>query len=489
MADDAKLKVKIELDDRDFKKKVRDLKKGETVKMKTAPTNGDGATSQIASKLFPKGNPLESIGKAFEGIKGAIGGAAGGAGASGAGSAIAGGAAAGLAGGAVLGALTLIATGVTALVGMIVESSAILKNTIGNILKVIMLILRPIGDVIGSLLRPLIWVLMPMAKMLNLLFKPFLMSMRKRMLEEKQAGSYDIFSGNFDPIGAQLRSVLGALGDWGAFLVTTGLEQLLLGLVDAMAGLATAITENTLDSIIILLNLMKAVVGPILGAIDSLLGFIGITTTFRKDFDTTIDTMIGGVDDLKTKVTAGIETWRVNTRAKIVSAFDLMETAFTDGLNAMITIAENFKARLTNVPSSSGGSGGGGGYSRVWQNTANSDLKSMIDDVTSGSTSKFTNLTGQSPNADMQSMIDSVTNGSQQVGSSYIPETGSYNLHRGEQVLRANENSGQSIVVSPTINISANVNNRFDIRKLADELSDILTENMQSELRRRVSYL
>jgi len=78
--------------------------------------------------------------------------------------------------------------------------------------------------------------------------------------------------------------------------------------------------------------------------------------------------------------------------------------------------------------------------------------------------------------------------GGHQVGLDYVPETGNYLLHRGEKVLRANESSGQSIVISPTINVSANVNNRLDLNKLAEDLSDILTTNMQNELRRRVSY-
>jgi len=462
MPDDAKLRVRIELDDKDFRKKVKDLR-GKSVKATPGADSNDSFSSLLKSKLFSKGSPLEKMGSAFENIKGAIG--AGASGAGGAGAAI-GGAVGGLAGGiagmVIVKLLEMVVQGITAVVGLLSEASGILKNAIGNTLKAIMFILKPIGDIIGSALQPLIWIMMPMAKMINLLFKPFLLSYRKRLLEEKQKGSFDMFSGNFDPFGASIRSSLSALGDWGGFLMTTGLEQLLLGLTDAIAGLGTAIVQNTMDAIIVLLNLMKMVVSPILGAVDALLGFIGINTTFRKDFEKSIDTMIVGVDAMKTNIINGIEVWRVNTRENIISAFDLMEKLFAEGLGALVEQVKAYKNAVTNVPSSSGGYPTGDAFRRA--------LSQVIIP---------TDPRLQTP--ERAAMF--------QVGSSYVPETGMYTLHRGEQVLRANEQTGAPVNITNSITLNAKVNNKMDLRKLADELSEILTTNMQSELRRRVSYI
>ena len=67
MADDAKLKVRIEIDDRDARKKIKDLKKGETVKIKAGAPDSKGGSV----------NPIDAIKKAFAGMKGAISGGAG----------------------------------------------------------------------------------------------------------------------------------------------------------------------------------------------------------------------------------------------------------------------------------------------------------------------------------------------------------------------------------------------------------------------------
>jgi len=665
MADDAKLKVKIELDDRDYRKKVKDLKKGETVKMKT-----DASSTKESSSggLLSKKNPFESIGKAFEGIKGAIGGAAGGAGGAGAGGAIAGGAAAGLAGGAVLGALQMISGGVMSLVGLIVESSAILKNTIGNILKAVMLILRPIGDFIGSLLTPLVWVLLPMAKMLNMLFKPFLLGMRRKMVEEKEAGSFDPTTpSTFDPVGAMVRSISAGLGDWFSIMGKQVFEGLTHTVIDAFAQVMhtlNGVIFGGIDGVLAGFQLLGEI---ILGAIP------GIGEDAKEKFGnvmTTIRANITGEDGIKGAFDQAIDSWANFAKTETTAAFNSLEaaitgvdlggvvaaevvnvtTAFTDFSIALALIPakiletagnitdslKDFKVHLPtsitgdpkedlktslersgldtgaledilrklglsskegDMPSSPADAFQKGWFDEMsvgtettaeetekqkglWevlqeniqkvQDTVSFGFKdklivgfkglgkvlnvpkkdwmtfgTAINDqykktkVSLGLTNKgiatdfaefttapmiksfeettelmktkiWTNfrtwLQNRYATGDVHLTVyekvvktgggsggggdsgEGTGSGSSQVGMSYVPETGTYNLHRGEKVLRANESEGQGVSVLAPITINANINNRLDLNKLAEDLSDILTTNMQSELRGRVSY-
>ncbi|MFH1587344.1 MAG: hypothetical protein ABID38_05790 [Candidatus Diapherotrites archaeon] len=490
MAEDAKLKVKIELDDREFRKKVKDLKKGTTVKM---GAGGSDASVKLKEKLSSGGSILDTIKNAFGGMKGAVAGGASGAAAGGAGAAggaIAGGAVAGLAGGAVLGVLGIIASAVTTLLGLILESSGILKNSIGNLLKVIMLILRPIGDIFGSMLKPLIWVLLPMAKMINLLFKPFLLSYRKRLMEEKQKGSYDFTSENFDPFGANLRSGVGALADWGAFLFSVGLEQLLLGITSALAELARTIVNISADTLIMLLNAFKLLGNSFYDIIEAMTPFKGITDGVRGTFNNLMDSLIIGVDSMRNNSIATINKWEVDAKFLIVSAFDLMEKAFAEGLDALLTQVQAFKNALMNIPIRNGGGG-----PRVPATNAITPM-AKIYGATGAEMDIYSKLRedayqNMNQKADMSIPREAFAKlgfPSQQVGSSYIPETGNYMLHRGEQVLRANESKEQGVNIVQNFNVSAKIDGRLDLRKLVDEMSDLMTLNLQSELRRRVSY-
>jgi hypothetical protein len=86
------------------------------------------------------------------------------------------GAAGGLLGGmltpmlAALAPLAIIAGGIA----MIVKSSGLLQSMIGGITKVLMLILRPIGDILGVALMPLLYIMRPIGMFFNILMRPYL---------------------------------------------------------------------------------------------------------------------------------------------------------------------------------------------------------------------------------------------------------------------------------------------------------------------------
>jgi len=70
-----------------------------------------------------------------------------------------------------------------------------------------------------------------------------------------------------------------------------------------------------------------------------------------------------------------------------------------------------------------------------------------------------------------------------------IQTTGSYNLHAGERVITAGENSknnnkNSSMVVNNYITLNAQVSSEIDIRSLAKKLAEL----SETEIRRRVSY-
>ncbi len=85
-----------------------------------------------------------------------------------------------------IGSLVGIAGGVTVLV----SSSKALMKVLGGFFKMVMMVIKPIGDVVAVLLMPLIWMLMPLVKVMNMLFMPlrkYLMTALSAQKEEFQS--------------------------------------------------------------------------------------------------------------------------------------------------------------------------------------------------------------------------------------------------------------------------------------------------------------
>ena len=92
--------------------------------------------------------------------------------------------------------------------GILISSSKFLQKTLGAIMKLIGLLLKPIGDMISIFLLPIIYMLKPIVRFFNILMRPFI----KKAMEQIRAGDSEAASG----------TVLGGLG---------------LALVEALKGL------------------------------------------------------------------------------------------------------------------------------------------------------------------------------------------------------------------------------------------------------------
>jgi len=125
----------------------------------------------------------------------------------------------GMAGGALGGALMLL----PAVIGLIVASSRMLQKTLGNIMKYLLMFLRPIGDMLAVLFYPLMMILRPMALLVNTLIRPFLQTARQwfrvglkqqRMAKDaKEAGfDTDVVTGLEDMAKASFGKGLAVLG-------------------------------------------------------------------------------------------------------------------------------------------------------------------------------------------------------------------------------------------------------------------------------------
>jgi methyl-accepting chemotaxis protein len=107
---------------------------------------------------------------------------------------------------------------------VIIASSRMLQRTLGNIMKFIMMLIRPIGDMIAVLFYPLMMIIRPLALMMNTIIRPFLMEARKSfrlsMQLDKQSGKAKEL-GDFD-LSAKLR-------DKSSEMFSTGLTTLGMG--------------------------------------------------------------------------------------------------------------------------------------------------------------------------------------------------------------------------------------------------------------------
>lgn len=84
--------------------------------------------------------------------------------------------------GKALGLLGVIAGAIT----LLVKSSALLQGVLGGIGKLLMLIIRPLGDILGVALMPLLYIMKPIGIFFNTLMRPYL---QKAMAAMKAGGA------------------------------------------------------------------------------------------------------------------------------------------------------------------------------------------------------------------------------------------------------------------------------------------------------------
>jgi hypothetical protein len=245
-----------------------------------------------------------------------------------------------------LGLMVGLLAGIAAAILLIVQSSKILQNTLGRIIQVIMLLLRPIGDFIGIALQPLIWMLMPLVRTLNTLFRPFLMAFRKNLAEQRAEGAFDIGSENFNPFGAVLSSIIGASIEWFSVIGSGLFESMLHGIIDIMT-----------DSLKIINSIIFTGIGLLIQAFQGLgnvfLDVIGIfvpddvIAEAKKSFNAVMNTLYEGItsdDGIKGSFDKAIDVMGESAKLRVTGVFDGIRSALM-GLD-LETITEKFETDM-----------------------------------------------------------------------------------------------------------------------------------------------
>lgn len=129
------------------------------------------------------------------------------------------------------------------------------------------------------------------------------------------------------------------------------------------------------------------------------------------------------------------------------------------------------------------------------QTTFDSSLKSVLSSIVStirGAADFLAGLLTQAMAAanEVISSARGAIFGSNAMGSDFVPRTGLYELHRGEQVIPAsqagkqNQGTNQTINMTTNVKIEATINNDEDIARIAEKLAIMQKESM----RRGLSY-
>ena len=92
--------------------------------------------------------------------------------------------------GKVVGVLGVIAGGIA----ILAQASQFLKGILGGIMKVLMLILKPIGDLLGVALLPILYILKPIGLFFNMLMRPYI----QKAMEAMRLGGQFMAEGQFD---------------------------------------------------------------------------------------------------------------------------------------------------------------------------------------------------------------------------------------------------------------------------------------------------
>ena len=137
--------------------------------------------------------------------------------------------------------LAIIAGAIT----MLVKSSALLQGVLGGIGKLLMLIIRPLGDILGIALMPLLYIMKPIGIFFNTLMKPYL----QKAMAAMKAGGALLKAG--DVGGAMGAFVLGAQYLIKPFfdMFIRGSEVLISGLIDVADTMTGGIFHEGLMSV------------------------------------------------------------------------------------------------------------------------------------------------------------------------------------------------------------------------------------------------
>lgn len=186
-------------------------------------------------------------------------------------------------GGAAGGALGAVVTLLPAFLALVVASSKMLQKTLGNILKYLLMFLRPIGDMLAVLFYPLMMILRPIALMVNTIIRPFLMEARKSFRLALQLGKQAKTAKGLGMTESADALEAASADMWSTALATLGMGFAKL-VVNVSGELIKVLAGTIIDVFTLQFGLLAGVIDAVTGGIFGLQDKLKSLTNGAKDF-------------------------------------------------------------------------------------------------------------------------------------------------------------------------------------------------------------
>lgn len=360
-----------------------------------------------------------------------------------------------------------------AILGTIASSSGALIATFKQLFRVVQMIVKPIGDIFSVGLMPIIQILKPIGKLFGAMMKPYMMKAREAMraggkfLKEGEYGeagkAYMLgFSYMMKPffdlmtksMGEIAKAPLRIMDLFGQALVALGEEIPFVG--DAFKAMGYSLSGASTDMMSGVDSATDAIIKFTNDALDRQLGGmlirLGVKTgettgdIVKRFTDMGLDTtaLVGGME-------SQFYTFKISGLQEI--------KGFTDGalsyLSHLNSQASNLKKNqeVTMAPD-------------WWQEKyAHTPSKQKVENQ-----KELENLIGSIGNRDWKEVARSM--GYYQTGTKFVPETGLYTLHRGEQVVSNTEKRRGGSVSFGDINITISGGRGLDENEIASKVKE-----------------
>jgi hypothetical protein len=350
---------------------------------------------------------------------------------------------------------------------LLVKSSGRLQASLMGIMRAVMLLVQPIGDILGLGLRPLIYMILPIARLFRTFMAPFLSAGGKFMAESSRAftegkpleGVVKFAQGLGEMLIRPIFNIGGALGAAAAELVK-GAAIWAADLVKAL-GLGTA-------------DVVKAIIGTLIGfggwLWNSITSSLGNIRSAIGGFGGWLwGTIVGGIGNLGGYISS-FGGWLWNNMIKGIGVLAVAVGGFGSWLWGMIT------SGIGNITAAIGSFG-----SWLWNSIirAIGNLGSWLGGLGSWLWNTITSL--------IRAAVKSIpVIGALipiQKGTDYVPSTGPYLLHEGEQVIPASGARNRSIVQNISINLGGvSVASDYDVNRMVRIMDERIRDLLRTEM-------
>jgi hypothetical protein len=412
--------------------------------------------------------------------------------------------------GAISSPLGLIAAGI----GFIVSSSKMLQGSIGNIIKNLQLIIRPLGDILAVGLMPIAAILRPIGMFFNIFMKPYIQKATAAM----RAGEAMLNAGDFGgaltafTTGAEyllkpmmdmqikvFSEMMGGLAD----VMGTALGVVVPWAGDAFKNLGASIRAGGQSIIDTTTNMLDNQLGSVLAHAESSTGksMTGLVKSLN-DADIAIGYLSGSLKKGMSKPFEDINNWIVNDwgtefTSQIKKIFKAAEVAQLYTPPAATVKYASSASGITNINSMIDNQvkTAQNAFLGGWSNIATSTSNAVANNVSNNVSNAFSTALGNIATG-ITSAVTGIMTGANFIGGTIfnllsgqfahggtVSETGLYQLHEGETVTTPGASFGQPV------NISLNPSYSITTTKSSDEIRRIVEDVSDSKYRELVSRL